>query len=111
MPSPSRKEIFEENKSKPSPSRKDTAKENTSKPPPTKCSFEEKTKITCQANSDSYNKYLNAKKGACDEARSSWEEHVGMRDNMRMSIPPLPRCIYRSDFLSYTYVFQCLPLH
>ena len=26
---------------------------------------------------------MNAKKGECDEARSSWEEHVGMRDNMR----------------------------
>ena len=36
-----------------------------------------------QANSDSYNKYLNAKKGACNEARRSWEEHVGMHDNMR----------------------------
>ena len=23
------------------------------------------------------------KKGACNEARSSWNEHVGMRDNMR----------------------------
>ena len=26
---------------------------------------------------------MNAKKVACDEARSSWEEHVGMHDNMR----------------------------
>ena len=26
---------------------------------------------------------MNAKKGACDEPRSSWEEHVGMDDNMR----------------------------
>ena len=26
---------------------------------------------------------MNAKKGACNEARSSWEEHVGMRDSMR----------------------------
>ena len=26
---------------------------------------------------------LMQKKGACNEARSSWEEHVGMRDNMR----------------------------
>ena len=73
MPSPSRKESVEENKSKPSPSRIETAKENTPKPPPTKGSFEDKTKRTCQANSDSYNKYLNAKKGACNEARSSWE--------------------------------------
>ena len=56
MPSPSRKESVEENKSKPSPSRIETAKENTSKPPPTKGSFEGKTKRTCQANSDSYNK-------------------------------------------------------
>ena len=72
-----------DNKSKPSPSRKETAKENTSKPPPTKVSFEDKTKRTCQANSDSYNKDLNAKKGVCDEARSCWEEHVGMHYNMR----------------------------
>ena len=57
MPSPSRKESVEENKSKPSPSRKETAKENTSKPLPTKGSFEDKNKRTCQANSDSYNKY------------------------------------------------------
>ena len=83
MPSPSRKESVEENKSKPSPSRKETATENTSKPPPTKCSFEDKTKRTCQENSYTYNTDLNAKKGACNEARSSWEEHVGMRDNMR----------------------------
>ena len=26
---------------------------------------------------------MNEKKGACNEARSSWEEHVGMSDNMR----------------------------
>ena len=26
---------------------------------------------------------MNAKKGACNEARSSWEEHVGMHDSMR----------------------------
>ena len=26
---------------------------------------------------------MNAKKGACNEARSSEEEHVGMRDSMR----------------------------
>ena len=26
---------------------------------------------------------MNANKGACDEARSSLEEHVGMLDNMR----------------------------
>ena len=35
-------------------------------------------------NSDSYNKDLNAKKGACDEVRSSWGKHVGMRDSMRI---------------------------
>ena len=45
--------------------------------------FEDKTKRTSQANSDSYKTYLNAKKGACNEARSSEEEHVGMRDSMR----------------------------
>ena len=73
MPSPSRKESVEENKSKPSPSRIETAKENTSKHLPTKGFSEEKTKRTCQANSDSYNKIFNAKKGACNEARSSAE--------------------------------------
>ena len=26
---------------------------------------------------------MNAEKCACNEARSSWEEHVGMRDNMK----------------------------
>ena len=26
---------------------------------------------------------MNAKKGACNEARRSWEEHVGIRDSMR----------------------------
>ena len=82
-PSPSRKESVEENTSKPSPSRKESSKENTSKPYPTKGCFEDKTKITCQANIDSYNTDLNAKKGAYNEARISWEEHVGMRDSMR----------------------------
>ena len=45
MPSPSRKESVEENKSKPSPSRIETAKENASNTPPTKGSFENKIKI------------------------------------------------------------------
>ena len=83
MPSPSRKESAKENKSKPSPSRKESAKENTSKPSPKKCCFVDETKRTSQANSDSYKTDLNAKKGACNEARSSEEEHVGMRDSMR----------------------------
>ena len=26
---------------------------------------------------------MNAKQVACNEARSSWEEHVGIRDSMR----------------------------
>ena len=26
---------------------------------------------------------MNAKKGACNEVRSSWEEHVGICDSMR----------------------------
>ena len=82
-PSTSSKESVEKNTSKPSTSRKESAKENTSKPSPTKGFFEDKTKRTCQANSNSYNTDLNAKKGACNEARSSWEEHVGMHDNMR----------------------------
>ena len=82
-PSPSSKGSVEENTSKPSPSRKETAKENTSKPSPTKGCYEDNTKRNCQANSNSYNKYLNAKKGACNEARSSDKEHFGMRDSMR----------------------------
>ena len=72
-PSPSGKDSVEKNTSKPSPSRKESAKENSSKPSPTKGCFEDKTKITSQANSYSYNTYLNAKKGACNEARSSEE--------------------------------------
>ena len=58
-------------------------RKNTSKPSPKKCCFEDKTKRTSQANSDSYKTDLNAKKGSCNEARSSEEEHVGMRDSMR----------------------------
>ena len=61
-PSLSRKDSIEENTSKPSPSRKGSAKENTPKPSPTKGCFEDKTKRTSQANSDSYKTYLNAKK-------------------------------------------------
>ena len=82
-PSPSRKESVEENSSKPSPSRKESAKENTSKPSPTKCCFADETNNTSQANSDSYKTNPNAKVGACNEARSSEEEHVGMRDSRR----------------------------
>ena len=47
-----------------------SAKENTSKPSPKKGCFEDKTNRTSQANSDSYKTDLNAKKGACNEARS-----------------------------------------
>ena len=43
----------------------------------------DETNRTSQANSDSYKTNLNAKKGACNEAKSSEEEHVGMRDSMR----------------------------
>ena len=43
----------------------------------------DETNRTSQANSDSYKTYLNAKKGACNEARSSKEEHVQMPDSMR----------------------------
>ena len=56
------KESDEENSSELSPSWKESAKENTSKPSPTKGFFEDKTKRTCQANSNSYNTDLNAKK-------------------------------------------------
>ena len=82
-PSPSRIESVEENTSKPYPPRKESAKENTSKPSPKKGCFEDKTNRTIQANSDSYKTDLNANKGACNEARISEEEHVGMRDRMR----------------------------
>ena len=77
-----RKEIAKENSSKPSPSRKESAKENTSKTYPKKGYFVDETNRTSQANSDSYKTHSNAKKGACNEAGRSEEEHVGMRDIM-----------------------------
>ena len=43
----------------------------------------DETNRTIQANSDSYKNKSNAKKGACNEARISEEEHVGMRDIRR----------------------------
>ena len=43
----------------------------------------DETNRTSQANSDSYKTNSNAKKGAFNEARSSEEEHVGMRDIIR----------------------------
>ena len=43
----------------------------------------DETNITSQANSDSNKKKLNAKKGECNEARISEEEHVGMRYSRR----------------------------
>ena len=46
----------------PSSSRKESAKENTSKTSSTKGCFAGETKRTSQANSDSYNTDLNAKK-------------------------------------------------
>ena len=52
-------------------SRKESAKENTSKPYPKKGCFSDETNRTIQANSDSYKSNSNAKKGACNEARSS----------------------------------------
>ena len=63
--------------------RKESAKENTSKPSPKKGCFEDMTNRNSQANSDSYKTDLNAKKGACNEARCSEEEHFGMRDIKR----------------------------
>ena len=45
----------------------------------------EETTITSQANSDSYKTDLNTKKGECNEAKSSEEEHVEMHDSMRKS--------------------------
>ena len=43
----------------------------------------DETNRTSQANSDTYKTDLNAKKGACNETRSSIEEHVGIRDSTR----------------------------
>ena len=43
----------------------------------------DETNRTSQANIDSYKTNSNAKKGTCNEARSSEEEHVGMHDGMR----------------------------
>ena len=43
----------------------------------------DETNRTSQANSDSYKTKPNAKKGACNESRSSEEKNVGMRDSMR----------------------------
>ena len=54
-------ESVKENTSKPSPSRKESVKENTSKPSPKEGCFENKTKRTTQANSNSYKPDLNAK--------------------------------------------------
>ena len=48
-----------------------------------KVCFADETNRTSQENSDSYKSNSNAKKGACNEARSSEEEHVGMRDSRR----------------------------
>ena len=48
-----------------------------------KSCFVDETNRTSQANSDSYKTYFNAKKGACNEARSSEEEHFGMSDSMK----------------------------
>ena len=62
---------------------KESAKENTSNPSPKKGCFVDDTNRTSQANSDYYKIDSNAKKGACNEARSSEEESVGMRDSMR----------------------------
>ena len=45
----------------------------------------EETNRTIQANIDSYKTNPNAKKCACNEARGSETEHVGIRDSMRKS--------------------------
>ena len=64
-------------------SRKDIAKENTSKPSPKKGCFADETNRTSQAKSDSYQKKLNARKGACNEARSKEKKDFGMCDSKR----------------------------
>ena len=43
----------------------------------------DETNRTSQGNSDSYKTNSSAKKGACNEVRSSEEEDVGMRDSRR----------------------------
>ena len=45
--------------------------------------FADETNITSQSKSDSYKSNSNAKKGACNEARSSEEEDVGMLNKRR----------------------------
>ena len=60
-------------------SKKEIAKENTSK----KVCFADDTNRTIQANSDSYKSNSNENKLACNEARSSEEEYVGMRNIRR----------------------------
>ena len=64
-------------------SRKESANKNTSKPSPKIGCFAEETNRTSQANSDSYKSNSDAKKGACNEARISEEEDVGMRNSRR----------------------------
>ena len=54
-----------------------------SKSSPKKGCFVDETNRTSQENSDSYKTDLNAKKCACNEARRSEKEHVGMCDSMR----------------------------
>ena len=46
----------------------------------------DETNRTSQANSDSYKTNSNAKKDACNEARGSEEEHVGMPDSRKKVI-------------------------
>ena len=48
-----------------------------------KAFFADETNRTSQANSNSYKSNSNAKKGACNEARSSEEEDVGMLHSRR----------------------------
>ena len=55
------------------------------------------TNITSQANSDSYKINLNAKKGACNEARISEEEDFGMSDSSDEEEIQLPKCGRKGD--------------
>ena len=55
------------------------------------------TNRTSHTNSDSYKKNLNTKKVACNEARSSEEEDVGMRNSSDEEEIQLPKCGRKGD--------------
>ena len=90
-------ESDKENTSKPFPSSNESAKENTSKTSPKKVCFADGKNQTSRANSDSYKKYSNAKKSACNEAGSFEEENIGISDNSDEEEIQLPKCGRKGD--------------